>query len=103
MILLIIAVAAYGLITADHLLRKMMCLVIIESMVILGFIHTAVTDAATSPILTAGIKHVVNPVPQALMLTAIVISTCFNALALGLVVKLHRRIGTSRVSCLPND
>ncbi len=36
----------------------------------------------------------VDPLPQALMLTAIVIGVCFNALALALIVRVARERGT---------
>ena len=97
--LLILALAAYGLVTSDHLIRKIMCLAIIESMVILAFLGTGYAELGRAPILDpAAPAALVDPLPQALMLTAIVIGVCFNALALAFIVRAHREYGTLNAS-----
>lgn len=97
--LLIIALAVYGLVASDHLIRKIMCLSIIESMIILAFLDTGGAAGASAPILGPGAPTpMVDPMPQALMLTAIVIGVCFNALALAFIVRVHREHGTLNAS-----
>ncbi len=88
---LIMVVAAYGLITSDHVIRKFMCLVVLDSMVILEFLGSGSLPEGRAPILDAAASGpMVDPLPQAMMLTAIVIGVCFNALAAAFIIRLHR-------------
>lgn len=98
-ILAILLVAVYGLITSQDLIRKIMCLEVIEGLIILTFLKIGFGNAGSAPILTAGFSSElsVDPIPQALMLTAIVIGVCFNSLALVFLVRLHRHTGTLKV------
>lgn len=98
--LLIVMLAAYGLVVSDDLIRKVMCLSIIESMIILAFLNTGYAVGREAPILDAADILPVDPTPQALMLTAIVIGVCFNSLALAFIVKVHQQFGTLRPSQL---
>lgn len=103
LVLLIAAVALYGLIVSDNLIRKVMCLAMLESMVILVFLGAGYVEDGLAPILRDNVAlTVVDPLPQALMLTAIVISVCFNSLALAFIVRVHQKHHTLEVSRL-ND
>ncbi len=100
MILLIMLVAVYGLIVSDNLIRKIMCLNIIESSIILTFLTTGYQEHAVAPILVEKAVNYVDPIPQALMLTAIVIGVCFNSLAIAVTVKVFYKYHTIEVSQL---
>ncbi len=100
MSILIILVGIYGMINSHNLIKKVMCLSLVESMVILQFIGVGFARGKAAPILHQGAESFVDPVPQALMLTAIVIGVCFNALAVALIVKLHGQRGTVDVRAL---
>ncbi len=95
-------VAVWGLIVVDNLIKKVMCLSIVESMLILEFLKIGFVASGAAPILNVSQRVVVDPVPQALMLTAIVIGMCFNALACAVIVRLYRQTGTVLVSELGN-
>jgi len=93
--LLILAIAAFGFIASDHLIRKLMCLAIIESTIILAFLDAGYAARGRAPILDpTSAAAMVDPLPQALMLTAIVIGVCFNALALAVIVRIAREHGS---------
>ncbi len=78
-----------------NLAKKIIGLNIINSAVVLLFVYTASKGADTAPILTDSASGVIaDPLPQALMLTAIVIGVSLTALALGLVYRLYVRYGT---------
>ncbi|MCX7819564.1 MAG: cation:proton antiporter subunit C [Kiritimatiellae bacterium] len=95
MSVLIIALALYGFIASDHLVRKVMCIALIESTIILAFLDAGYAARGRAPILDPAAEiAMVDPLPQALMLTAIVIGVCFNALALALIVRVGRQRGT---------
>ncbi|MBW6516086.1 MAG: cation:proton antiporter subunit C [Candidatus Cloacimonetes bacterium] len=100
MILLILIIAVYGLIVSDNLIKKIMCLNIIESTVILTFLTTGYQERAVAPIITDTVANYVDPIPQALMLTAIVIGVCFNSLAIAITVKVFYKYHTIEVSQL---
>ena len=93
MILAVLCLAIYGLIVSENLIRKVMCLNIVESLIIMTFLTTGFTSDAAAPILVEGATAFVDPVPQALMLTAIVIGVCFNSLAVAVIVKTHHCYG----------
>ena len=94
MSILIILIGLYGVINSPNLIKKVMCLSLVESMVIMHFLGVGFRRDGGAPILNQGIETFVDPIPQALMLTAIVIGVCFNALAVALIVKLYRQRGT---------
>ena len=93
-ILATLALAVYGLIVSSNLIRKIMCLAIIEGMIILTFLTAGYSETGYAPILPSRGAGLVDPIPQALMLTAIVIGVCFNSLALVFIVRLFRQTGT---------
>jgi multicomponent Na+:H+ antiporter subunit C len=53
-----------------------------------------------APILGKGVTNMVDPVPQALMLTAIVIGVCVTALALALAVRLYKATGSLEIDTI---
>ena len=63
------------------------------------FISLAAKSGATVPIAVEGDEArvataYVNPLPHALMLTAIVVSVSTTGVALALLIRIHRRYGT---------
>ena len=84
----------YGLITKRNLIKKIMGLYILDAGVILYFVSVGYRSGASAPILDKGVEKVVDPIPQALMLTAIVIGICVTALALAIAVKIYEKHGT---------
>lgn len=98
MTFLILLAGVYGLIVCDNLIRKVMCLSVVQGVIIMTFLTTGFQDGRSAPVIDFPGALFVDPVPQALMLTAIVIGVCFNALALVLIVKYYQHHGTIEVS-----
>ena len=98
MTLLILFVGLYGLIVCDNLIRKIMSLSVVQGIVVMSFLTSGYRANAAAPILSVPESIFVDPIPQALMLTAIVIGVCFNTLALVFVVKYHQHHGTIEIS-----
>jgi len=71
LIVAIFIVGIWGLIAKDNLIKKIIGLNILNSGVVLFFIYIGSFQGTTAPIMEKGIKDVVDPIPQALMLTAI--------------------------------
>lgn len=87
-------VGFWGLLAKDHLVKKVIALNILSCAVITLFIYQGSRTGVTAPILVSGIDDIVDPVPQALMLTTIVIGVCLTALALSLAYRLFREYGS---------
>ncbi len=86
----------YAMVAERHLIRNILGLVLVESGVNLLLVAVGFRDNAAAPILKAGQSAgmMVDPLPQALVLTAIVIGFGVLALALALVVRVHQAYGT---------
>jgi len=98
--LLVFMIGLYGVTSKNNLIKKIMGLTIMNGSIVLFFISIGFREAGLAPILekgtTSGISTtiLVDPLPQALMLTAIVIGISVTALALALVVKIYAKYKT---------
>ena len=87
-------VGLWGVIADKNMMRKVFGLSILTSAVVLLFVVEGGSVGAEAPIMEKAVTNIVDPVPQALMLTAIVIGVCITALALALVCRIHASTGT---------
>jgi multicomponent Na+:H+ antiporter subunit C len=96
---LLMAVGFWGILTRRNLIRIILSLAIAETGLQLVMIAVGYVRGGTAPILdrASAAGRMVDPVPQALVLTAIVIGVAVNALLLALVIRLYRKKGTLRV------
>ncbi|MGC9311731.1 MAG: sodium:proton antiporter [Sediminispirochaetaceae bacterium] len=95
LIILLFCIGLWGILVSRSLIRKVIGLSILNSAVVILFILSGRMDGVGAPILSAGQEGtVVDPLPQALMLTAIVIGLSVTAVALILSVKLYRACGS---------
>ena len=85
-----------GIATATHLVRIVLAIAILEAGANLLLLLAGYKFGATAPIIVAGVDHssMVDPVPQAMVLTAIVIGVGIQALAMSLVLKVHQVYAT---------
>ena len=93
-ILLLILVAIAGLILTDNLIKKIVSLNILNSALVILFVWWGSLSGSEAPILLSGVQDIVDPLPQAVMLTAIVIGICLTAVALAIVLRIHKCYGT---------
>jgi multicomponent Na+:H+ antiporter subunit C len=93
-IALIVLTGIAGMILADNLIKKVMCLSILNSALVILFVWGGSLAGSEVPILLAGVRDIVDPLPQAVMLTAIVIGICVTAVALAMVLRINDRWGT---------
>lgn len=92
-------VGLHGMLARTHLVRKLMAMNIMQVAVITFFIALSAKSGATAPI---AVEHgppllaeaYINPLPHALMLTAIVVSVGTTGVALALLIRIHRQYGT---------
>jgi multicomponent Na+:H+ antiporter subunit C len=96
---ILIAIGLWGILTRRNLIRIILSLAIAETGLHLVMIAVGYVRRGTAPILDEAVSDVpfVDPVPQALVLTAIVIGVAVNALLLTMVIRLYRKKGTLNV------
>lgn len=94
LILILCLIGLWGLVYKKNIIKKIYALSILNSSVVILFILEGSQIGKNAPIMGTGVKNIVDPVPQALMLTAIVIGVCFTALALAIAFRLYRATGS---------
>jgi multicomponent Na+:H+ antiporter subunit C len=94
LIALLFIVGFWGLVGKYHLVKKVIGFNILSCAVITLFIYQGSLFGVAAPILVSDMGAIVDPVPQALMLTAIVIGVCLTALALALAYRIFREFGS---------
>jgi multicomponent Na+:H+ antiporter subunit C len=94
--LALFAIGLYGVLRKRNLIKIIVGLVIMEYAVHLLLILIGYKTGGRAPILTQGreIANIVDPLPQALVLTAIVISLAVTALVVSLAIRIYDRYGT---------
>jgi multisubunit Na+/H+ antiporter MnhC subunit len=92
----LILIGLFAMIAARHVLRMIIGLVLVESGVNLLLITIGYKAGAVAPIITdaSANRPMVDPLPQALVLTAIVIGAGVLALALALMIRASELCGT---------
>ncbi len=93
----LILLGIFAMVMYHHLIRIIFGLVLLEAGVNLFLITIGFRANAVAPILVGGqmpTVAMVDPIPQALVLTAIVIGVGVQALALALVIKTYKAYGT---------
>lgn len=83
-----------GLVGRRNLIKKVYALAVMNTAVVILFILGGASIGGDAPFLGAGGESFVDPVPQALMLTAIVVGVCVSALALALAYRLYKAFGS---------
>ena len=104
---ILFSIGLYALVVKPNLLKKLIGLNIMETAVYLFFIASGdvrlgpeSSHWAKAPFIhearaaAQGLEPMVNPIPSALILTAIVVSVCVTALALSVAVRLYQHYGT---------
>jgi multicomponent Na+:H+ antiporter subunit C len=90
----------YAMIAHGNLLKKLIGLNILQTAVILFFIAGSAKWGAVIPIVSRAAgpavapERAMNPLPHALMLTAIVVMVATLGVALAVLVRLYRRYGS---------
>ena len=97
----LILIGLYAVLMKKNLTKIVIGLSIVDAGIHLLFIAIGYISGGTSPIFSSGhesdIAIMVDPVPQALVLTAIVIGFAVTAVALSLVIRLYKHHNTSNI------
>lgn len=102
----LIVIGVAGVVMSRNLFRILLALVIAEAganllLVLAGFRFDAIAPIITADLLTnVSTSAMVDPIPQAMVLTAIVIGVGIQALALSLIMRVYSRYGTLDIKLL---
>lgn len=105
--IMLIAIGIYGLLSQKNLVKLIVSLNIVELgvnifIVSIGYVAEGKVPIL-SPIANKSSMRFVDPLPQALVLTAIVIGVGVTALALSLVLKVKESYGTIELDKIRGD
>ncbi len=95
--LALFGIGTFTVLTHSNLLKKVIGINIMEGSTYLFFIAAGNIRGGVAPIkdmVSQGDVVYVNPLPQALMLTGIVVSVSVTALSLALIMRLYKLYGT---------
>lgn len=86
----LLMIGFYAVIAKSNLIKKLIGLSIFQAAVFLLYITMGKVEGGTAPIIQKGVENAVfsNPLPQVLILTAIVVGISTLALGLGIVVRI---------------
>lgn len=89
-------IGLYAVITKPNFIKKLLGLNIMETSVFLFIVSVGTVKGGQAPIMTGVLKGAkfANPIPQALILTGIVVAVSTTALALSLAIGLYKHCGT---------
>lgn len=92
----LLMIGMYAVMSRPNLIKKQLGMAIFQSAVFLLYISMDKVDGGTAPILNDEVTDAIysNPVPQVLILTAIVVGIATLALGLAIVVRIQEEYGT---------
>lgn len=95
---LLIVMGLYTILFKKDIIKIILGMGLVDYGINLFIVSIGFNDGGTAPLFTIADlvsgAYFVDPVPQALTLTSIVIGACVNAMALSLVIKLHAEYKT---------
>jgi len=97
--MILFSIGLYTLIMRRNIIKKVIGLNIMEAAVFFFLVSVGYLKEGIAAIVVQGAEssQMVNPIPQALVLTGIVIAVSINALSLSLALKLYKHYGTLNV------
>lgn len=94
---ILMALGIFGMIVSRNYMKKLMCMNILQVSIIFFFLTFGQKNGATLPVVLEhllGAESYINPLPHALMLTAIVVSLGTTGVGLALLMKIKDIYGT---------
>lgn len=92
---LLFLMGLYTVAVKPNLIKKLIGLNIMETSIFLFIVSVGMVKGGAAPIAGAGqAGRIVNPIPQALILTGIVVAVSTTAVALALCIRLYESYGT---------
>lgn len=100
----LLGIGLYMMIANENLVKKLIGVNLFQSSIFLFFVSMAYVDGGSSPIVpahpTEGDLLVASPLPQVIVLTAIVVGIALTAVGLALIIRIYSEYGTLREDTL---
>ncbi len=92
----LLMIGFYAVVAKTNLVKKLIGLSLFQAAVFLLYITMGKITGGTAPILQKGVSDALfsNPLPQVLILTAIVVGISTTALGLGVIVRIQEEYGS---------
>lgn len=103
---LLTGIGLYMVISSPNLVRKVIGVNLFQTALFLLFISTAYVAGGRAPVIhetkpgDVPVGEIASPLPQVLVLTAIVVGVALTAVALALIVRIYAEYGTLREDSL---
>ena len=99
---LVIGAGILGVLLRKNVLKMIIALGVIDTGVNMFIITRGYVTGCTAPIVagTKALGCMVDPIPQALTLTSIVISASITAMALGIAISYYKKKGTLEIEMI---
>ncbi|QSG04414.1 cation:proton antiporter subunit C [Halapricum desulfuricans] len=91
----LVGIGMVVLVDDEHLVKKVLGLNVFQTGIFLFFVTAAAREGGRAPNVAEPGPYA-NPLPQVLILTAIVVGVSVTAVALALLVRIHAEYGTLR-------
>ena len=91
---ILLMIGFYAVIAKLNLVKKLIGLTLFQAAVFLLYITMGKMDGGTAPIYADGAEVFSSPLPQVLILTAIVVGISTTALGLGIVIRIKEEYGS---------
>lgn len=101
---LLFLVGLYGVITRRNLVKIAISLSVMEFSIFLLLALTGYREEGVAPIVDSAdpVKMYVDPLPQAMVLTAIVIGLATTAMIMAVIIRIYRKYGTFDIREIKN-
>ena len=94
-VVVLFCIGLYAVIIKNNLIKKLLGLNIMETAVFAFIVTSGMVSGGSPPVVGPGAEApMASPLPHALVLTGIVVALATTALALALIIRIHRRHGT---------
>ena len=90
----VLFIGFYGLITGKNIIKSVVCIGLMEISAVMFFLGIGFTDGARPPIGQI-LENTADPLPQALVITAIIIGITVTAVNLTVLISLYRQNKTT--------
>ncbi|MCA8918494.1 MAG: cation:proton antiporter subunit C [Planctomycetes bacterium] len=94
--IILMMVGFYGVIAKTNLIKKALSMSLFQTGVLVFYISIGKVDGGTGPVLDEANPEAIysNPLPHALMLTAIVVGVATLSVAMAIIVNIREQYGT---------
>lgn len=91
---LLVGIGLYVVVGSQNLVKKVIGLNVFQTGLFLFFVSSAFVEGGSSPVLHGHGGTHASPLPQVLVLTAIVVGVALTAVAMALLIRIYNEYGT---------